>query len=104
MPPSPTSLENDDKSVPAACKKRKAVAAHAVDEAFLQYLRNKQDDRMKREEDNTDEDHFGRHVAAVLKRLPNRPKAMARLRIEQVLMEAEFPETPSFSTPYNYQY
>ena len=36
-------------------------------------------------------------------KLPNRAKAMACIRIEQVLMDVEFPEPESLSTPYNYQ-
>ena len=42
--------------------------------------------------EDTDEDHFGCHIIAVLKRLPGHARAMARLRIEQVLLDAEFPE------------
>ena len=71
-----------------------------VEDAFLQHLCEKAEDRKKRQED-TDDDHFGWHVAAVLKRLPNRAKAIARLKIEQVLMDVEFPEPHSFSTPYS---
>ena len=37
-----------------------------VEDAFLQHLREKAEERKKRQED-TDDDHFGRHVAAVLK-------------------------------------
>ena len=71
-----------------------------VEDAFLQHGREKAEEREKRQED-TDDDHFGWHVAAVLKILPNRAKAIARLKIEQVLMDVEFPELHSLSTPYS---
>ena len=60
----------------------------------------KTEEKKKRQED-TDDDHFGQHVAAVLKRLPNRTKAIARLKIEKILMDVEFLELHSFSTPYS---
>ena len=50
----------------------------------------------------TEDDYFGRHVAEVLKRLPNTAKAIVRFRIEQVLMEGEFPEHQSFQQPHNF--
>ena len=62
---------------------------------------NKKADKRKKRQEDTDDDHFGRHVAAVLKRLPNRAKAIARLKIEQVLMDVEFPEPHSLFTPYS---
>ena len=39
----------------------------------------------------SEEDHFGRHVAAILKQLPERARTFACLQIEQPLLEAEFP-------------
>ena len=39
---------------------------------------------------NSNEDHFVCYVAAVLKRLPNRTKATARLKMLQVLLDAKF--------------
>ena len=59
---------------------------------MLLHLKEQADERRRRREEESNEDHFGRHVAAVLKRLPNRAKATARLQIEQVLLDAEFPE------------
>lgn len=59
-------------------------------------LREKQE---RKEAQENEDDHFGRHVAAVLKRLPSRAKARARPHIEQVLLNAEFPE--SEEVPYD---
>ena len=36
-------------------------------------------------------------MAAVMKRLPNQAKALARFQIDQVLLNAEFPETEQTS-------
>ena len=78
-----------------------------LEEAMLLHLKERAEERKRcRQAEDTDDDHFGRHVAAVLKRLPNRAKAMARLRIKQVLLDSEFPEPHAplhmqYSSPYN---
>ena len=53
-----------------------------------------------------EEELFGKHVAAVLRRLPNREKAMAKLQIQQVLTNIEFPPPPNDHSAvyHNYQY
>ena len=38
------------------------------------------------------EELFGRHIAANLRRLTNRQKAEAKVRIQQVMIEVEFPK------------
>ena len=77
-----------DSTQPPAKKKK---SLDEVDEALINHLKEKAEVRKTRQQ-VTEDDHFGRHVAEVLKRLPNRAKAVAHFRIEQVLMEAEFPE------------
>lgn len=72
-------------------KRRKAGHTDEVDEALLQHLKNL-DERRCPPQSMTDEELFGRHVAVVLQRLPRRAQAMARLRIEQVLIHAELTE------------
>lgn len=69
-------------------KKRKV---NTVDHAILKCLKHL-DDKQPRALD--EEELFGMHIAAVLRRLTNRQKAMARLRIQQVLTDVEFPESP----------
>ena len=47
----------------------------------------------KREQRRDDEDElFGRQVAATLRRLTSRQKAQAKLRIQQTLVDVEFPD------------
>ena len=104
VPPSPSpnqAVEQDD-FIPPAPKKRKQAARNDIDDVLIRHLQEKSDARKQRQQE-TEDDHFGRHVAGVLKRLPNRMKAVARLQIEQVLMEVEFPEPESFQT-YNSHY
>ena len=38
-----------------------------------------------------DEEFFGRHIGAALRRLSPKQKALAKLQIEQVLVNIEFP-------------
>ena len=56
------------------------------------HLKERAEERKRQQTEDTDEDHFGQHVTAVLKRLPGRARAVAKLRIEQILVDAEFPE------------
>lgn len=86
MSPSPLPREQIDERAP---KKKKIK--DDVEEAVLEHLKERAEDRKRRQQE-TDDDYFGRHIAGVLKRLPSRAKAIARLKIEQVLLEAEFPE------------
>ena len=74
-------------------RKKKKTSTDPIEEALLQHLHEEAEERRRRVVvEDTDGDHFGRHVSAVLKRLPGHARAMARLRIEQVLLDAEFPE------------
>ena len=57
---------------------------------LIHYLQEKSEIRKQRQQE-TEDDYFGRHVEGVLKRLQNRLKTVARLGIEQVLMDVEFP-------------
>ena len=59
---------------------------------MLKCIRDIKEKRTKNEIQETEEDYFGRHVAAVLKRLPNRAKAVARLEIDKILLNVEFPD------------
>ena len=61
-----------------------------MDIAILRHLQEAAERRTSRQNDQSDEDHFGRHVACVLKRLESRTRARVRLNIEQVVVDAEF--------------
>ena len=80
------------------------MAGDALDETLICHLKEQAEDRKRRREEATDEDHFGRHAAAVLKWLPNRAKAMAKLKIEQVLVNSEFPDSPTTQYSFEHMY
>ena len=89
--PSPQHSEID---VPGpALKKRKTK--DVFEEAVLLHLHKAEERRQSRQE-KTDDDHFALHVGAVLKKLPPGQKAVARVKIEQILLDAEYhgPSTP----------
>lgn len=75
-----------------APKKRKGTGRDDFEDAVLQHFKDRAEERRQNKREETDDDYFGLHVAAVLKKLPARSKALARLRIEQILLDAEFPE------------
>ena len=61
--------------------------------------------KRKRYDELDEETHFGLQVAATIRRFNPRQKALAKLRIEQVLVDVEFPpEFPTnyYSTPTDY--
>ena len=88
-PSDSSSLDCSSPSTPSPppSKKRKSIrGGDSVDESVLKRLINSQE-RQKQDEDQM----FGLQVAATLRRLTNRQKADAKLRIQQVLLEVEFP-------------
>lgn len=70
--------------------KRRKISS--VDHAILKCLKHF-DEKQPQQRVLDEEELFGMHIAAVLRRLTNRQKAMARLKIQQVLTDVEFPET-----------
>ena len=91
--PSPQSRAYEETEQPPP--KRKKSTREDVDSAILLHLQEKAESRIERHE-LTEDDHFGRHVAGILKRLNHRSKAAARIRIEQVLLDCEFLEPTSY--------
>lgn len=67
-------------------KKRKKTKGEEVDDAILKTLTNIEGTQMDEEE------LFGRHVGAALRRFTPRQRAIAKLQIEQILVNTEFPE------------
>lgn len=57
-----------------------------VDDAILKMLARSQDTSP-----TDDEEFFGRHISAALRRLGPKQRALAKLQIEQVLVNIEFP-------------
>lgn len=74
-------------------KKRKISKGDELDEAILKSLKDIQErNAQQREQQETEEELFGKQVAAVLRRLTARQKAIAKLHIQQILTEIEFPD------------
>ena len=87
-PSDSSSLDYSSPSTPSPppSKKRKSIRGDSIDDSILKRLINVQE-RQKQDEDQL----FGLQVAATLRRLTNRQKADAKLKIQQVLLEVEFP-------------
>ena len=70
-------------------------------EYIVQSLKSIEDRRAQRQVVSDDEDVlFGRQIAATLHRLTSRQKAVAKLRIQQVLIDVEFPDEPPSASRY----
>ena len=76
---------------PPHAKKKKVEKGSEVDEVILGSLRDLHERRSRR---GVADEHelFGQHIAAVLRGFNRRQQVQARLRIEQVLIDVEFPE------------
>ena len=57
-------------------------------------MKSMKDIQERRSKDADAEAHFGSHVAATLRRLQPRQRAIAKLQIDQILLNAEFPCEP----------
>lgn len=80
---------NDVQPSPTLPKKRKQV--DEIDGAIIRSLDSLNQRHLSRSVSD-EEELFGKTVAANLRRLTPRQKAMAKLRIQTVLTEIEFPE------------
>lgn len=82
-----------------ASKRRRVSREEEVDEAILQGFRESRDRRAIREKITAEkqaaqknpESHYGLEIAERLNKMNPRQKAIAKLRIQQVLLEVEFP-------------
>ena len=77
-------------------KKRKVNKLDDPNTFILKNVPDIQERRSSKAEVADSEAHFGSHVAATLRRLEPRQRAMAKLQIDQVLLNAEFPCEPNF--------
>ena len=74
-------------------KQKKVKAGNNVEELIVQNLH----DLNQRKERPDEDEHFGRSIAAILRRFSYRQKAHAKLQIHSLLLDIEFPqETMSF--------
>lgn len=80
-------------------KKRKRGKDSDVDEAIIRSLKQLEERREKKTQQKYDildeEDLFGRQVSSVLRRLPDRQRALAKIKVQQLLFDIEFSEDGS---------
>lgn len=77
-------------------KRRRLNREEQLDEAILEGLRESRMRRERREEakaaENNADMYFGKYVGETLHEMAPRQKAIAKSRIQQVLLEVQFPE------------
>ena len=100
-PPSRAQSIDLSSSTQPPAKRRKSSRSKDIDELLVQSINMLQESRKKKEELD-DEGHFAHHVAATLRRFNSRQKAVAKLRIEQVLVDVEFTQDHYSTPPVNY--
>ena len=96
--PSTSTQAKATRLTPFASRKRKAGGGggDAVELAILESLRHVWDREQPTHSGEEDEDGlYGRQLAAKLRRFPSQQKAIAKLRIQQVLTDIEFGSTYS---------
>ena len=94
----PGDITSPDVSLPATPqpppKKRKKNMPSDVDDAIVKYLQERQtqnsQQQQQQQQQQDEEEHFGKNIAAVMRRFTNRQKAVAKLQIQQVLLNVEF--------------
>ena len=79
---------------PPVIKKRKLNSSKDVNEAIVSSLNGLMEFR-KQKQQKDEESLYADHIAAVLHRFNPRQKALARVQIDQVLFNIEFPSTES---------
>ena len=76
-------------------KRREEQLADEVDTMLMKNLKALDHPTVEDEEEL-----FGRQVALILRRLPNRQRARVKLNIQAMLVDAEFPEETSLEQSY----
>ena len=98
-PPSrAASVDSGPSKQPPVKRKKSNTKLDVLDEALLKSLEGIQERRTARAEENKvmdAEGHFGEHVAATLRRFTPQQRAIAKLEIDRVLVNVEFPSTPN---------
>ena len=88
-------------SQPPPSKKKKIDRGTDIDEAIVASLKELRERHVARSAVIDEQVIFGKHFSAILRRFTPCQQAQARLRIEQVLVDIEFPEeaaTPAYFT------
>lgn len=74
-------------------RKNSSQKRDEVEELMITELKEIQERRTAKELTD-DEGYFGQHVAATLRKFNDRQKAIAKIQIEQLLVNIEFPSDP----------
>ena len=69
-------------------RKRKKEQPDEVEQTIIDSIRGIQDRQSQTAED--EESHYGKQVSATLRRFNNRQNALAKLQIQEVLLDIEF--------------
>ena len=85
-------------------KKKKISKDDEIGECIMQSLKSIEENRraLAQNQEEDEDQLFGRHIAVTLCRLTSRQKAMAKLRIQQVLIDVEFPEETNVANCNSY--
>ena len=76
-------------------RQKDAAASRQVSSAILKSLKALEETVQEQQKVGEDEDElFGKQVAMVMRRLDSKQKATAKLRIQQVFLDVEFPPDP----------
>ena len=98
------SLGDDDEPSSAKApprKKRKGCNSEDVQDVIISRLRE-MDERRSKEVPLDDNHHFALHVAGILRRLGPRQRAMAKVQIEQLLLDFEFPPEDQYAFTHTF--
>jgi hypothetical protein len=102
-PSSGTSLSSASSSKLGPSSRGRKRKMDPVEQAILESMNKFHASNVSHQESD-DDAHFGRQVTSTLRRFSNQQKALAKVRIQQVLMEVEFDSSPSPYSMSNYQY
>ena len=91
-----SSASHSRSSGTSASNKRRAKADE-IDELLVKSLTTLQDNKMSKTEECDEDGYFGQQIAATLRRFTPRQKAIAKLRMQQILVDTEFSEPISLN-------
>ncbi|KAL5482216.1 hypothetical protein EMCRGX_G022513 [Ephydatia muelleri] len=91
-----SSASHSRSSGTSASNKRRAKADQ-IDELLVKSLTTLQDNKMSKTEECDEDGNFGQQIAATLRRVTPRQKAIAKLRMQQILVDTEFSEPISLN-------
>ena len=94
---STTCSSHSSSSGTSITKKRKAKAEE-IDELFVKSFTSLKHNKIAKTEETDEDIYFGQQIAATLCRFTPRQKAIAKLRMQQILVDTEFTEAIPFNS------